>query len=268
MSVKPIGKYIYSRGRSKPDVGSIVKLIDSEGNFNIFKLGATEPIGSLAVQCTTPVDAIPAGVASEPAEFRFTEPAQEGRLFHFRPYIFAVRRLDQLPDGRLLFADIPDEVIIPPLQINPATDFIPMGAALQLEHPSGTKRWGTDRKFDVTVTTPGGVVITTAGVGGVDGGFLEAPLVPFIDDLSDLWDVYTIFGHTVSFRMVNRSNFYWPPGWPMGGGTDRKDYFIGLIGSKFTLLEVKESIKAKVANCEIEYEPIVIGGIPSVSTKA
>ena len=158
---------------------------------------------------------------------------------------------------------------VPPNPIAlPSSLHIPMGAALQLEHPSGTKRWGTDRKFDVQVTTPGGVVITTAGVGGVDGGFLEAPLVPFIDDLSDLWDVYTIFGHTVSFRIVNRSNFYWPPGWPMGGATDNKDYFIGLTGSKFTLLEVKESIKAKVANREIEYEPIVIGGIPSVSTKA
>ena len=268
MSVKPIGRYVYSRGRSRPDVGSTVKLIDSEGNFNIFKLGANEPIGSLSVQCTTPADAIPPGTGSEPAEFRFTEPAQEGRLFHFRPYIFAVRRVGQAADGRILFVDIPDEVIVPGLQANPSALFIPMGAALQLEHPSGTKRWGTDRKFDVQVTTPGGVVITSAGIGGVDGGFLEAPLVPFIDDPSDLWDVFTIFGHTVSFRIWNRSNFYWAPGWPMGGATDNKDYFIGLIGSKYTLLEVKESIKAKVANREIEYEPIVIGGIPSVSTKA
>ena len=246
--------------------GDIVKLIDYEGNYNVFQIGRKEPMGDMTVQFTNVADGIAAGAASQFAEFRFVEPGQEGRLFHFRPFLYAVVRAN----GRIVFAGIPDNVMIPFNALPPIGNLlhIPMGAAIQLKHPAGDWRWGTDVKRNVTVTTPGGVVITTLGVGGVDGGFLEAPLVPFIDDPSDLWDIYTMFGHTIEIRMVNRSNFFWPPGAVMGDAADVKDYFVSLLGAKYVLLDVSDEIVRKVEKREIDYQPIVIGGIPTVTTKA
>lgn len=273
---KLYGNYAYSRGRSFLDTGAIVKLIDYEGRYNVFKIGRKEPMGNLVAQFTSTGNPIPAGGASNFAEFRFTEPAQEGRLFQFRPIVFGVNRNNHatLP-RRLVFSGIPDNVFVPAIPaVN--TDYlrasIPMGVAIQVQHPAGDWRWGTDQKRDVVVTTPGGVTMTSAGVGGVDGGFLEAPLAPFLDDPSDLWDMWTIFGHTVAIRMVNRTDFFWPPGVAIGDAVgappDNRDYFVALIGAKYVLLEVSEAIKKKVEDREIHYQPIVIGGIPSVTTRA
>ena len=268
------GNYAYSRGRSFLPTGAVVKLIDYSGDYNIFKIGRREPIGNMVVQFVRgAVNGIPPGGASGFAEFRFTEPAQEGRLFQFRPIVFAVVRGTNLTrPGRILFPAIPDNIFIPIRAAAPPVtliDMISMGVSIQVQHPSGDFRWGTDQKRDVVVTTPGGVVLTSAGVGGVDGGFLEAPLAPFIDDPSDLWDMWTIFGHTIAIRMVNRTNFFWPPGMALGALlTDDKDYFVALIGAKYVLLEASELVKKKVEDREIHYQPIVIGGIPSVTTKA
>jgi hypothetical protein len=274
---KLYGNYAYGRGRSFLPTGAIVKLIDYSGDYNILRVGRREPMGNMVAQFTSAGNPIPAGGASNFAEFRFTEPAQEGRLFQFRPIVFGVNRATHatLP-GRVVFPGIPDNVLIPAIPA-PVVDYmrasIPMGVAIQVQHPSGDFRWGTDQKRDVVVTTPGGVVLTSAGVGGVDGGFLEAPLAPFLDDPSDLWDMWTIFGHTIAIRMVNRTNFFWPPGINLGQGApaapiDIRDYFVALIGAKYVLLEVPEAIVKKVEEREIDYQPIVIGGIPSVTTKA
>lgn len=268
------GNYTYSRGRSFLETGAIVKLIDYNGDYNILKIGRREPIGNMVARFTGAAgNVIPVGGASNFAEFRFTEPAQEGRLFQFRPIVFAVNRGNHpTRPGRILFPAIPDNIFIPLTPVAPIdlTNVIPMGVSIQVQHPSGDFRWGTDQKRDVVVTTPGGVVLTTAAVGGVDGGFLEAPLAPFIDDPSELWDMFTIFGHTIAIRMVNRTNFFWPPGIDLGDFNvlDLKDYFVALIGAKYVLLEVAEPVVKKVEDREIHYQPIVIGGIPSVTTKA
>lgn len=272
---KLYGNYAYSRGRSFLDTGAIVKLIDYEGRYNIFKIGRKEPMGNLVAQFTSIAGNIPPGGASNFTEFRFTEPAQEGRLFQFRPILFSVMRgaPNAVYPGRILFPGIPDNIFVevPAVAAANVTGLsIPMGVAIQVQHPSGDWRWGTDQKRDVVVTTPGGVTMTSAGVGGVDGGFLEAPLAPFLDDPSDLWDMWTIFGHTIAIRMVNRTNFFWPPGITLGlaGPAVPQDYFVALIGAKYVLLEVSEAIKKKVEDREIHYQPIVIGGIPSVTTRA
>lgn len=268
------GNYAYSRGRSFLETGAVVKLIDYEGDYNIFKIGRREPMGNMVAQFVRgPVDTIPAGGASSFAEFRFTEPAQEGRLFQFRPVVFAVvLGSDAVTPGRVVFPAIPDNVFIP---VRPGAapvvlrDQIPMGVSIQVQHPTGDWRWGTDQKLNVVVRTPGGVTITSPNVGGNDGGFLEAPLVPFIDDPSDLWDMWTIFGHTIAIRMVNRTNFFWPPGVALGELLiDPKDYFVALIGAKYVLLEASEIVKKKVEEREIDYQPVVIGGIPTVTTRA
>lgn len=270
---KLLGNYAYGRGRSFLPTGAIVKLIDYSGDYNILKIGRREPVGNMVAQFTNAANPIPPGGASNFAEFRFTEPAQEGRLFQFRPIIFAVNRANHptLP-GRVTFPAIPDSIFIPATPVLPPdlTNTIPMGVSIQVQHPSGDQRWGTDQKRNIVAVTPGGVTITSVGVGGVDGGFLEAPLAPFIDDPSDLWDMFTIFGHTIAIRMVNRTNFFWPPGVNMGAALefDIRDYFVALIGAKYVLLEVPEETVRKVEEREIHYQPIVIGGIPSVTTKA
>jgi hypothetical protein len=268
-----IGDYWYGRGRSMLDPGTIVKLIDYEGNYEIFKLGRREPLSGMASAFTMGADGIAAGAASEFADFRFVEPGQEGRLFHFRPVVVAVVRyseliVDPLMRGRILFPAIPDNVFIPNITAGGPPYFeVPMGISLQLKQPGGKWRWGTDRKREVRVTTPGGVLIVTPGVGGQDGGYLEAPLVPFLADLDELYDVFTIFGHIVQIRIINRTNFFCPPGQEMGG-QDNKDYYVVLVGEKFILHEVSEEIKQKVEDREIDYQPIVIAGVPQVTGQA
>jgi len=258
-------KFNWSRSIALLSPGALIKLIDYEGNYNILRIGRKEPMGDMITQFTTGGDSILPGGVTEFADFRFVEPAQEGRLFHYRPILFAVRRAD----GRFLFPNIPDMVTVPAAPAAPPDDNqIPMGVAMQVKHPNGTWRFGTDFKRDVVVTTPGGVTITSVGVGGVDGGFIEAPLAPFLDDPSSLWDMFTLFGHTLEVRIVNRTDFFWPPGFDIGGGNDNKDYFVGLFGAKYLLLPVKQSIKDKVMKREVEYTPVVIGGIPTVTTKA
>ena len=270
---KLVGNYAYSRGRSFLETGAVVKLIDPSGDYNILKIGRREPIGNMVAQFTNGGNPIPVGGASNYAEFRFTEPAQEGRLFQFRPIVFGVNRANHptLP-GRVVFSGIPDNIFIPatPAVAPNYTDTIMMGVSIQVQHPAGDFRWGTDQKRNVVVTTPGGVVLTSVGVGGVDGGFLEAPLAPFLDDPSEVWDMWTIFGHTIAIRMVNRTNFFWPPGVNLCAALegDIKDYFVALIGAKYVLLEASEVVVKKVEEREIHYQPIVIGGIPSVTTKA
>lgn len=264
-----IGDYCYGRGRSMLEPGAIVKLIDYEGNYEIFKLGRREPLSGMSAVFTTGADGMVAGAASEFSDFRFVEPGQENRLMHFRPVVIAVvRYTDQVMPGRILFPSIPDNIFVSttPVAGPPSYEF-PMGISLQLKQPGGKWRWGTDLKRDINIITPGGVPIPNAGIGGQDGGFLEAPLIPFLADLDELYDVFTIFGHIIQIRLVNRTNFFWPPGETIGL-TDTKDYFVTLLGEKFVLHEVSEDIVRKVEEREIDYQPIVIAGVPQVTGQA
>jgi len=266
-----IDDYWYGRGRSMLATGIIVKLIDYEGGSGVFKLGVREPLSGMTAQYTTLVDGIAAGAVSQFADFRFVEPGQEGRLFHFRPVVIAVVRANAqaLMPGRILFPPIPDNIFISatPVVVPPSYEF-PMGISLQVKQPGGKWRWGTDLKRDVTVTPPGiAAPIVNAGIGGQDGGFLEAPLVPFLADLDELYDIFTIFGHIIQIRLVNRTDFFWPPGEPLGL-TDNKDYFVTLLGEKFLLQDVTEEIVRKVEEREIDYQPIVIAGVPQVTGQA
>jgi hypothetical protein len=270
-----IGDYWYGRGRSMLAPGDIVKIIDYEGNASVFKLGVRESISGMSAvfagDTATVTAGIAAGAASQFADFKFTEPGQENRLFHFRPVVIAVvKGSDHVLPGRILFPPIPDNVFVPitPVAAGPPSFDIPMGVSLQLKQPGGKWRWGTDLKRDVPVTTPGGVLIPNVGIGGADGGFLEAPLIPFLADMDELYDIFTIYGQIIQIRLVNRTDFFWPPGYPVGAATDDKNLFVVLVGEKFILHEVSEEIVRKVEDREIDYQPIVIGGVPQVTGKA
>lgn len=250
----------------------IVKVVDYDGNEALFKIQRHEPIGMHSVKFTSRV--VNGGITPGNrvfADFRFLQPARENRLFEVRPILFAVRQMPLPPlgtisDGRLIFAPTP-------MASQPgAGDFIPMGVELVWRDPAGMARGGTDLEFPVTVniTAPSPPTSpTTPSVGGVNGGFVEAVMVPLIDDFSDLYKMHAIYGHTIEYGIANRTDIF-PPGGgvTIGGVGDNKQYFVGVVGRKHLLGPVPEEIKKKVDDEEIPYKTITIGGIPIVTTRA
>jgi len=254
----------------------IVKVVDYDGNEALFVIQRHESIAQHSVRFTSRVlnGGIPAG-QSVFADFRFTQPARENRLFELRPFIFAVREVfnagppPAVVDGRLILAPTPLNAV----PVAPDTSRIPAGVELRWRHPSGTFRTGTDLQFNVVVnitppSTPIPAVITTPGVGGVSGGFIEAILTPYTDDISDLWKLNAIYGHTIEFGIANRSDLFWAPGAVIGGNDDDKQYFIGVIGRKHILGPCPEWLAKKVDEEDIAYKTVTIGGIPITTTRA
>ena len=251
-----------------------VKVIDYAGNSGTFMIERHESIAQHTVRYTQRIanGGIPAGQEVF-AEWRFLTPARENRLFEIRPFIFAVRHAligeVQLGDGKLL---------LPPTPLNavPAgadTTRIPAGVELKWRNPTGMARVGTDLPFNVTVdiippapAPPAAVV--TPNVGGVNGGFIEAVLTPYADDVSDLWKLAAVYGHTIEFGIANRTNLFWNPGAVIGGDTDNKQYFIGIIGRKYLLGPCPDNLARKVEDEEIDYKTVVVGGVPIVTSRA
>jgi hypothetical protein len=155
-----------------------------------------------------------------------------------------------------------------PLIATPDNRFIPAGVSLKWKHPSGVSRDGTDLSFNVPVSIPPATVLNPQ-VGGVNSGFIEAILVPYVDDFSDMWNLYNIYGSTIELGIANRTNLV-SVGQVLGGPApaDDKDYFIGLVGRKYLLGPVSDAIKKKVEDEDIEYTSITVGGIPTVTTRA
>ena len=241
---------------------AIVKIIDSQGNFSTFVIQRHESIAQHSVRFTTVAagGGILAGTEVF-AEFRFLQPARENRLFEIRPFIFAVKRKGAGPiEGAIVQHQTP---LTP--STAPATGFIPAGVALKWKHPSGVARDGTDLSFNVPVSIPPATVLNPQ-VGGVNSGFIEAILVPYVDDFSDMWKLYNIYGSTIELGIANRTNLV-SAGQVLGGPADDKDYFIGLVGRKYMLGPVSDEIKKKVEDEDIEYTSITVGGIPTVTTR-
>lgn len=256
---------------------SPVRVTDYYGGSGLFMVERSESIAQHTVQFTRRIvnGGIPAGQTVF-SEFRFTQPARENRLFEFRPFIFAVRQQligELVGDGKLILPPTPLGITDTPGQPAPDVTRIPMGVELVWRNPTGMARGGTDLPYNVTVdiippapAAPAAVV--TPNVGGVNGGFVDAVLTPYADDPSDLWKMYAIYGHTIEFGIANRTNLFWNPGAVIGGNTDNKQYFIGLIGRKYLLGPCPDNIARKVEEEEIDYKTVVIGGIPIVTTRA
>lgn len=250
----------------------IVKIVDFEGHEGIFTISRHESIAQHTVQFTQRIANGGLGPGQEVfAEFRFTQPARENRIFEFRPFIFAVRQLDieqVVQDGQLILPPTPLNMVpIPAAIVDYVDDRIPKGVELRWRHPTGSARLGTDLQFPVNVVNPTGVVVTPA-VGGANGGFIEAILTPYVDDFSDLWRLYAIYGHTIEFGIANRTNFFWAPGAMVGGDGDSRQYFIGLVGRKYLLGAASEEIVRRVQSEDIDYKTITVGGVPIVTTRA
>jgi len=248
--------------------------VDYFGNTGVFMVERHESIAQHTVRYTQRIanGGIPAGQEVF-AEWRFLTPARENRLFEIRPFIFAVRdHVNEdlsVNDGKLLLPPTP----LGAVPAAPDTTRIPMGVELRWRNPTGTARGGTDVPFNVNVdiippapAAPAQVI--TPNVGGVNGGFVEAVLMPYTDDISDIWKLAAIYGHTIEFGIANRTNFFWTPGAVLGSNTDNKQYFIGIIGRKYLLGTCPEHLAKKVEDEEIDYKTVVVGGVPIVTTRA
>lgn len=250
----------------------IVKVVDYDGNEALFIIQRHEPIAQHSVRFTSSVvnGGIPAGQRVF-ADFRFLQPARENRLFEIRPVLFAVRNQafpgPAFGDGRLILPPTPLTVYGAPADPN----HIPAGVELVWRDPAGMARGGTDLEFPVTVNitapSPPGIVVTPS-VGGVQGGYVEAVMVPLADDFSDLYKMHAIYGHTIEYGIANRTDLFNAPGAVIGGPADNKQYFVGVVGRKHLLGPVPEEIKKKVDDEAIPYKTITIGGIPIVTTRA
>lgn len=250
----------------------LVKVIDYDGNEAIFIVQRHESIAQHSVKFTSRVanGGIPAGQKVF-SDFRFLQPARENRLFEIRPMLFAVRQQPFAPpplvgDGMLILPPSPSNIVPPGAD----PDRIPAGVELVWRDPAGMARGGTDLEYPAVVnitppSTPG--IVTTPSVGGVNGGYVEAIMVPLIDDFSDLYKMHAIYGHTIEFGIANRTDLFLPPA-TIGGIGDNKQYFVGIVGRKHILGPVSDELKRKVENEEVEYKAITIGGIPIVTTRA
>lgn len=267
-----VGIRPYDRRSSFLYTDDIVKIIDAQGNEAVFIIQRHESIAQHSVRFTN--DAVGGGILPGTeifADFRFLQPARENRLFEIRPFIFAVNRAVQAPPPAINV--IPGSIVshqtplVPPIA-SPDLRFIPAGVELKWRSPAGVARDGTDLSFDVPVSIPPATVFNPL-VGGVNGGFIQAILVPYVDDFSDLWKLYSIYGNTIEFGIANRTQLF-GVGQILGGSIApaNKDYFIGIVGRKYLLGPVSDEIKKKVENEDIDYESITVGGIPTVTTRA
>jgi hypothetical protein len=254
----------------------IVKVVDPSGNEAIFIVERHEPIAQHSVRYTSRVANGGIGPGQEVfAEWRCLQPARENRLFELRPFIFGVREvlIDQGPataDGRLILGPTP----INQLPVDPVLAYvderIPIGVELRWRHPTGTARLGTDLAFNVDVVVPT-ATITTANVGGVQGGFIDAILTPLVDDFSDLWRLNATYGQTIELGIANRTNLYAAPGFTIGGLSathPNVQYFIGVVGRKHLLGPCPEKFVKRVLDEDIPYKTVTIGGVPIVTTRA
>jgi hypothetical protein len=249
-----------------------VKIVDYDGNEAIFMVQRHESIAQHTVKFTSRVanGGIPPGNKIF-ADFQFLQPARENRLFEIRPVLFAVRQHDfgapGVGDGRLILPPSPANPIPVPTDPNR----IPAGVELVWRDPAGMARGGTDLSFDVneSITAPSPpTIVNTPQVGGVNGGFVEAIMVPLIDDFSDLYKMNAIYGHTIEFGIANKTDEFWNPGKIIGGDTDDYQYFVAIVGRKHILGPVDDEIKRKINNEELFYKTITVGGIPIVTTRA
>lgn len=258
----------------------IVKVVDTSGDEAVFIVQRHESIAQHSVRYTTRVanGGIAAG-AEVFAEWRCTQPARENRLFELRPFIFGVRDIDvgqgATADGRLIMGPTPLNVIPIPIPtigafagtLDVVDERIPVGVELRWRHPTGMARLGTDLSFNVDVVVPT-ATITTPNVGGVQGGFIDAILTPYVDDFSDLWRLNAIYGQTIEFGIANRTNLYATPGRVIGSDSDHVQYFIGVVGRKHILGPCPEKFYDRVMNEDIHYKTVTIGGVPIVTTRA
>lgn len=266
----------YDRRACFAHTDSVIRVVDYAGNSGIFMVERHESIAQHTVRYTRRVanGGIPAGQEVF-AEWRFLTPARENRIFEIRPFIFAVRdhynEDHSVNDGKLLLPPTPLSAL--PVPVGPDLNRIPVGVNLKWKNPTGTSRVGTDLPYPVTMdiippapAAPAQVI--TPNVGGVNGGFVEAVLMPYTDDISDMWKLAAIYGHTIEFGIANRTNLFWNPGAVIGGDGDNKQYFVGIIGRKYLLGEAPDNIIKKVEDEEIDYKTIVVGGIPIVTSRA
>ena len=224
--------------RLAPYLGSdeYIKIIDFEGNVAYFKVSRREPLGNMYVQFASATATLASGANTGSfVGFDFLQPARENRLYQVTAQIALI--------------DIGSQKLLD-------TREIPAMINLEVENPSGTRRYGT-------ATTQTNLVMNTItnSVGGVSGGVIPPFLQETRDDPSHVYDMWIIFGSYPAFRVVNNTTGLAPL------GTSHNAYIL-TFGMKYILIDVSADEYQALVNREFDYRAITVGGIPVVTTRA
>lgn len=215
-----------------------VKMVDFEGNYSFFKIARTEPMGLVLVEFANATNTLASAADTGSfAGFDYLQPARQNRLYQVRTMIVAI---DQGSGKWLDSAEIGARV------------------DLEVEHPSGTRRFGT-------ATRQSGLTLNTISntVGGVSGGRVPPYMVPVSDMPSEVYDLWVIYGVYPAFRVSNNNEAGLP-----ALGDDGYDYYIATFGMKYLVLDVSPEELDLLTAHELEYRGVTIGGVPTSTTRA
>ena len=236
------------RRQSFFQVDDIALVVDPEGDRAWYRVGGAEPLNVEALLIADASSTLVTHASGNTPyqtgylNLEFLQPQREDRLFQVRPYLYAI---DRANGDKTLGKDLPG------------------GLQLQVEHPIGTKRFGSD------VTTNALVVNSVAAqnVGGVAEGAIPGDMIPVDDDMSDLFDLFCIYGTYPAINVRNYGVF------TLGGTYDRRNWYLGFLGMKYMLADVDADQLAtlheafKTGRTSL-YKKAVVGGIRTVTTRA
>ncbi len=246
----------YDRTSDFLEPDQFIKLIDWEGNEAIYKVARDEPMGTTRVLFADAANPLPAapGPGNETPVFdtEWLEPPRENRLYQITPY-FEFRFLRD----PVVAAEDRGRCV-------PVAEW-PCSVDLRLFNPSGTQRLGTGQGDFVDFSTTLG--IARQNIGGLTGGVIPSYLMPLRDDLSHVWDLWTVFGTFPAFQVVNRSALAL-------GAAVADDFpaecFLCFTGRRYMIQDPTAHEKKMVENNEPGYEhrAITVGGVSPVTTRA
>lgn len=260
----------YNRTSDFLEPDDYVRIIDPDGNNAFFKVSRDEAMGVTRVQFlrgdAAPNDiTLTVGASTGEFDAEWLSPPRENRLYQITPY-FEFRWSTVVPT----FPAATDSENFAPGRCVPLRQ-VPCSIDLLIFNPSGTRRLGVGTSETITVNT---IQQTIGGINPQPGNDAfradaVAPnyLIPLRDDLSHVFDMWTIFGSFPAFNIVNRSRVI------IGGdqaGDFPVDGFLCLTGRRYMLTDVTEEEYEYLKNREpgYEYRAVTIGGVTQVTTRA
>jgi len=217
------------------------------------RIASLEPLGAIPIKFVDGTYTLKAGASTNEFDCDFLEPQRYNRLFQVRPSILIITQ----ETGR---REIGVANVVAGLQY--------FAADLKLYvSMMGSKRFGTDISETVEVAVSGGNTITQT-LGGVGGGIVNAVMIPFMDDESELYDIWTYFGAYPTFKIENGTNvelgaenFEW------GGLKYNLEYYLVLTGMKYLLADVTDEERKLLEGRELPEIGVPIAGVDVKTTR-
>jgi len=234
-----------------------ILLVQHTGEKNFKRIVAREPTGAMLIEFANSTNPLNSGEKTNEFECDFLEPRRQDRLFQIRPSL-------------LMVVEDTGRREIGPANIIAGIQYFIADIYLYIQHPVGSKRLGTDISQTVEITVGGSPHITQT-LGGVGRGILSAVMLPFVDDMTELYDIWTYFGAYPSFIIENNTNinlgnenFEWPSG---SGLIYNLKYFLALVGMKYLLVDVTPQELELLKSRELDYIGVTIPGVDIRTTK-